>query len=167
MTDNASLIAAARKRFSHIDSDVLKEMWSADGRREWAETALRLELLERGTHAQELDAVALRRADIAVSAPPSAKDTLWKYGVVGRGLTLAGVVLWVLVVHTLHGSGALAVSGALVVLGIYVYVLTRRTAAQRNHPLTAWASFVIHWQLGEAWLILIGTVIAAIFIFAG
>jgi hypothetical protein len=131
MTDNASLIAAARKRFSHIDSDVLKEMWSADGRREWAETALRLELLERGTHAQELDAVAL------------------------------------LVVHTLHGSGALAVSGALVVLGIYVYVLTRRTAAQRNHPLTAWASFVIHWQLGEAWLILIGTVIAAIFIFAG
>jgi len=167
MTDSASLIAAARQRFSDIDSDALKEMWATDGRTEWAETALRLELLERGAHTGELDAIALRRADIAASTPPSAQDTLWKYGVVGRGLTLAGVVLWVLVVHTFHGSGALAVAGALVVLGIYVYVLTRRTAAQKKHPLAASASFVIHWQLGEAWLILIGTIIAAAFIFAG
>ena len=142
-------------------------MWAADGRTEWAETALRSELLERGAHIHELDAVALRRADIAASAPPSARDTLWNYGVVGRGLTLAGVLLWVLVVHAFHGSGALAVSGALVVLGTYVYVLTRRTAAQKKHPLSASASFIVHWQLGEAWLILVGTVIAAVFIFIG
>jgi hypothetical protein len=116
-------------------------------------------------HEQELNAIAERRAEIVANAPPSARATLWNYGVVGRGLTLASVLAWIFIVHTVNGPSAIAVSGALMILGIYVYILTRRTAAQSKHPMTASARFAMSWQLGEAWLILIVTVITAIFIF--
>jgi Flp pilus assembly protein TadB len=167
MTDSANSVVAARKRLSDIDTETLKDMWSADGRTEWAEEALRLELIERGANVQELDAVMMRRSEIAASAPPSARGTLWNYGVVGRILTMAGALLWFVMVHALHGPAALTASGVVAVLGIYVYVLSRRTIAQGRHPLSGATSFVMYWQLGEAWLFLVVAVIVAIFTFAG
>lgn len=167
MTDGQDLTASARQRFSDVDTVALKEMWGVDSRTDWAETALRFELLDRGVSEQELDAIAARREEIAADAPPSARATLWNYGVVGRGLTLASVLAWVFIVHAADGSSRFAIVGALVLLGVYVYILTRRIAAQSKHPLIASARFAMNWQLGEAWLILIFTAIAAIFIFAG
>jgi len=167
MMDSSSQIAGARQRFSELETDVLREMWSAEGRTEWAETALRDELLERGASAVELEDVAARRAQIAANAPPSARDTLWKYGVVGRGATMFGIFLWCLFANAFNGSGKLAIVGAVAILGTYVYVLTRRTAAQSQHEVRASASFAIQWQLCEAWLFLIGTIIGAGFMFFG
>lgn len=167
MTDSNGQIAGARQRFSELETDALREMWSAEGRTEWAETALREELLERGASVDELEDVAARRAQIAANAPPSARDTLWKYGVVGRGLTMFGIVLWCVIAKALNGSGNLAIAGAVAILGVYVYVLTHRTIAQNKHEVRASASFAIQWQLGEAWLFLIGTIVAAGFMFFG
>lgn len=167
MADSANMIAAARKRLSDIDTETLKDMWSSDGRTEWAEEAMRLELIERGANEQELDAITMRRPEIAANAPPSARGTLWNYGVVGQIITLVCVILWLIIVHAAHGSGSLAVSGVVAVLGGYVYVLTHRTVAQRRHPLSGAAYFVMYWQLGEARLFLIGMIIAAVFVFAG
>ena len=167
MTDGASMMVAARKRLAEVDTDTLKDMWSIDGRTDWAEQALRLELIERGESEQELDAIVMRRGEIAANIPPSARGTLWNYGFVGRILTLAGVTLWLILVRAGHGSGSLAVSGAVAILGIYVYVLTRRTLAQKRHPLTTATSFVMYWQLVGAWLLLVGAIIGAAFMCVG
>lgn len=167
MMDSTSQIAVARQRFSELETDVLREMWSTEGRTDWAETALREELLERGASADELEDVAARRAQIAANAPPSARDTLWKYGVVGRGATMIGIILWCVLAKVLNDSGKLAIVGAVAILGTYVYVLTRRTTAQNRHEVRASASFAIKWQLCEAWLFLIGTLIGAGFMFLG
>jgi len=167
MTDGAALVAASRRRLSDVDTDALNKMWESDGRTEWAETALREELLERGAHIVDLDFIAKRRAQIAANAPPLVRDTLWFYGVVGRLVTVVTVLLWVSIVHAVHGPGSVLAIGIVVVLGIYVQVLTRRTISQRNHPLSTSASFVMYWQLGEAWVFLIGTIIATAFTVAG
>jgi hypothetical protein len=167
MTESADAVAAARKRLSDIDTDTLKDMWSGDGRTEWAEGALRLELIERGVDAQELDAISIRRPEIAANAPPSVRGVLWNYGFVGRILTMAGVVLWLLIARAVHGSSTLKVSGVVAVLGIYVDALTRRTIAQSGHRVKFSASLLMYWQVIEAWLFLAGAIITAVFIFAG
>lgn len=65
MTDDNRQIADARRHFSKLDTGVLAEMWSAEGRMDWAEAALREELLGRGVSADELNDVAARRAQVA------------------------------------------------------------------------------------------------------
>lgn len=167
MTDDTKMVVTARKRLSDIDTDTLKEMWSAEGRTEWAEEALRLELIERGANTHQLDAVAARRAEISANAPPSVRGTLWNYGVVGRLLTFASAILWLLVAQSLHTSSAWVITGIVAIIGIYVYVLTSRTISHRRHAIAGAASFAMYWQLGEAWLILLIAVISACFIYAG
>lgn len=166
MTDSTDMVVAARKRLSDIDTDMLREMWATDGRTEWAEEALRLELIERGANAHELDIITTQRSAIAANAPPSVRGTLWNYGVVGRLLTFAGVILWLLVAGFVHASSAVVMTGVAVILGIYVYVLTRRTISHRRHIIAGAASFAMIWQLSEAWLILLVTVVAAGFTLA-
>lgn len=63
--DGNRKIAGARRHFSELDTDVLREMWSAEGRMDWAEAALREELLGRGVSSDELNDIAARRAQIA------------------------------------------------------------------------------------------------------
>jgi hypothetical protein len=167
MTDSADMIVAARKRLSDIDTHTLKEMWATDGRTDWAEEALRLELIERGANAHELDMITTRRSEISANAPPSVRGTLWNYGVVGRLLTFGGVILWLLVVHAVHAPSAVVVAGVVAILCIYVYVLTRRTVAHKRQPVAGAASFAMLWQLGEAWLILLVAIIIAGFTFTG
>lgn len=161
--DSASTIVTARLRLTDIDTYTLREMWSADGRTEWAEEALRLELIERGATTHELDSIATRRSEIAANAPPSTRGTLWNYGFVGRILTMAAIVVWVLIVHAMRGTSAWGFAGAIAVLGFYVYVLTRRTIAQGKHPVGWAAALLMYWQIIEAWLFLIGTVVAGLF----
>lgn len=167
MTDSTDIVVAARKRLSGIDTDLLKEMWATDGRTEWAEEALRLELIERGANAHELDIITTRRSEIAANAPPSVRGTLWNYGVVGRLLTFASVILWLLVAHLVQAISAVVVTGIVAILGIYVYVLTHRTISHRRHPVAGVASFAMLWQLGEAWVILLVAITVAGFTFAG
>lgn len=161
--DSASRIVSARRRLSDIDTYTLREMWASDGRAEWAEEALRLELIERGATTNELAAIAAHRSEIAANPPPSTRGTLWNYGVVGRILTIAAIVVWLLILHAVDGPSMLGFAGAIVILGTYVYVLTRRTIAQGKHPAMWAASLLMYWQLIEAWLFLIGTTIAAAF----
>lgn len=165
--DSTDQLIAARKRLSDISTDTLKEMWAADGRTEWAEEALRLELIERGANTLELETIATRRSEIAANAPPSARGTLWNYGVVGRLLTLAGAILWLLVAHAAHAPSAAIAAGVVAILGIYVHMLTQRTISHRRHPAAGVTSFVMLWQLGEAWLIFLIAIIVTGFTLAG
>ncbi|GLQ88315.1 hypothetical protein [Dyella flagellata] len=167
MTDVERLTGTARQRYSEMDLANLKEMWTADGRAEWAEAALRDELLERGVSEQDLDVIARSRAEIAANAPPSARTTLWNYGVVGRILTLAGMFAWFFIGHAFGASDKVGVAGALVVVGTYVYVLSRRTQKQKEHSTATSTIFAMNWQLTEAWFLLIAIGIVAIAIFVG
>lgn len=163
MKDENSLVAAAQQRFSDIDTNALSEMWANEGRTDWAERALRLELVNRGVSEVELDTVAQRRADIAANAPPSARDTIWNYGVVGRMIAVGAVLLWVFAAYTAGGSGAIAAVGSIVILGLYVYVLMQRVAEQKKHLSTSSALFAMNWQLGEAWLFFALAIITSAF----
>jgi hypothetical protein len=161
MTEQETLAAeaAARRRFSEISTEALAQMWTTDGRAAWAEAALRDELLGRGYSVQELDDVASRRESIALNAPPSVRDTLWKFGLVGRVAAVVAVSLWTLIAHATHCPGPITFLGALAVVGAYVYILTRRTSAHAGQDMQVAASFAMQWQLGEAWLILIGMIV--------
>jgi hypothetical protein len=167
MKDEAGLAAAAQQRFSEMDTDALNEMWANEGRADWAERALRLELLSRGVSELELDSVAQRRVDIAANAPPAARDTIWGYGVVGRMMTMASILLWVFAVHALGGAGIITAAGSIAILSLYIYILTRRVAAQKKHPATASALFAMNWQLVEAWCILVLAVILSAIVLLG
>lgn len=163
MKEEKSLVAAAQQRFSDMDTDALSEMWANEGRTDWAEQALRLELINRGVSELELDTMAQRRADIAANAPPSTRDTIWNYGVVGRMIAVGTVLLWLLGVHAAGGTGVIAAVGSIVILGLYVHLLKQRVAEQKRHPSTSSALFAMSWQLGEAWFILALAIIISIF----
>ncbi|HEV7776710.1 MAG TPA: hypothetical protein VGO76_07590 [Luteibacter sp.] len=166
MTDITAQAEMARRRFAETDTGVLREMWSADGRMDWAELALRGELMNRGIGAGELDAIAARRAEIARDAPPSVRDTLWLYGLVGRVATLCVSVLAFLLLRAIGGAG-MGLLGVVIVLSAYVFVLLRRTQLQQKHPAGNAATFAMAWQVGEACLILLGFVVAMLFAFLG
>jgi len=161
MTDTASLADAARRRFAELDTHALRDMWATEGRTEWAETALRDELIERGVRAEELDAVAIRRVEVADDKPPSSRDTIWVYGVVGRMVTLvtAGLVATML---RAVGEPKLIAFGIVLVVGTYVAILLRRISMQRKHRPGAAASFAMYWQAGEACLVLLGVMLIAL-----
>ncbi|MGF6495296.1 hypothetical protein ABIE56_003495 [Luteibacter sp. 621] len=99
MTNEADLVAGVRRRFAETDTDVLRAMWGSEDRTDWAEAALRDELIARGDSPEVLDAIAARREEIAANAPPDAKELRWEYGIQGRLLTMAAVFLWCFLVH--------------------------------------------------------------------
>ncbi len=76
-----------------------------------------------------------------------------------------GILLWCIIARSFNGSANLPISGAAVILGFYVYILTRRTIAQGKHEVGASANFAMQWQLGEAWLFLVGTIVAVAIMF--
>lgn len=151
MSPESTLLENARRRFAETDTEVLRELWSTDGRTEWAETALRDELIERGEHAESLDDIALRRTYIAANAPPSQRELVWNYGVAARVGIIAAVFAWCLVERALIGSTILAWLGSTAIVGTYAYLLTRRTAAQASYPGGGAFRFWSAWQLVLAW----------------
>lgn len=166
MSSESMLLEGARRRFAETDTAVLRELWSTDGRTDWAEAALRDELIERGERPEALDLIAGRRADIAANAPPSSRELVWNYGVAARIGTMAAVIAWCLLERALIGSTILAWLGSTAIVGAYAYLLTRRTAAQARHPGADAVRFWAASQLILAWFVVaicvIGT-LASIF----
>ena len=155
-----SQIEALRARFSDLDTETLREMWATEARVEWAEKVLREELLARGVSSAELDNVASRREDIAKSAPPSTRDTLWKYGVVGRGAALFAAMAAFFLFRSLAGTHA-GMYAMAVVFAVYVVVLIRRVLFQSRFRTSGGATSAMVWQCFEAVLILVAFVVIA------
>lgn len=153
MPSERALLENARRRFAETDTQVLRELWSTDGRTDWAEAALRDELIERGERSESLDLIAGRRADIAANAPPSSRELVWNYGVAARIGIMAAVVAWCLLEGALVGSTILAWLGSTAIVGTYAYLLTRRTAAQARYPGGTAFRFWSAWQLIFAWFV--------------
>ena len=155
-----------RERYSELESDVLRQMWAAEERMPWAEEILRAELIGRGVPADELDAVAVRRSEIARDAPPSMRDTLFGFGVMGR----AGAAFLAVVAGNLLGSllgKRAAIVGVLVVAVAYAVILVIRVRRQSRHPSGALAGAAMVWQCTEACLIAAACAIATWVIFSG
>jgi hypothetical protein len=166
MSPEGTLIEGARRRFAETDTEVLRELWSTDGRTDWAEAALRDELIERGERPEALDLIAARRAEIATNAPPSSRELIWNYGVAGRIMTMAAVFAWCVIERALVGSTILAWLGSTAIMGVYAYVLTLRTSAQSQYSTGGTTRFVGGWQLLLAWaFVVIGAIgtLASIF----
>ena len=150
-----------RKSFSEFNITALRELWATEARVEWAENVLREELLARGVSSAELDDVASRRQEIAESAPPSARDTLWKYGFVGRAVALVSAMVSFFLFNSLFGTrvGAYAMA---IVFAFYVLVLIRRVFFQSQFRVSGGASFAMTWQCIEAVLVLLVFIFLAV-----
>ena len=153
-------VEALRVKFSDLNTATLRDMWATEARASWAETVLREELISRGALATELNDVALRRDEIASSLPPSARDTLWKYGYVGRLIAFTGALAAFLLGHALFGN-RVGVCAAIVVLTVYVIVLVRRVFFQSKFAVSGWTRFAMVWQCVEAILFLLVFVLLA------
>jgi len=149
-----------RERFSGLNTQTLRDMWAAEARTEWAENILREELLERGVSKEELDDIATRREEIAKNAPPSARDTLWKFGFVGRMAALAAAVVAYVLFKLLFGSRA-GTYAMTVVFAIYTVILVRRVSSQLQVNVSGRATFAMIWQCVEAVVISLAFIVFA------
>lgn len=165
MTNEADLVAGVRRRFAETDTDVLRAMWGSEDRTDWAEAALRDELIARGDSPEVLDAIAARREEIAANAPPDAKELRWEYGIQGRLLTMAAVFLWCFLVHVTVRWPPLAWAGSTAIIAVYAYLLTKRTARQAAHPSNGVTRFAWGWQLFWTWAFVAFAAIGMLFSF--
>jgi hypothetical protein len=151
---------ALRASFSDLSTATLRDLWATEARAEWAESILREELLARDVSRAELDDVAARREEIAKNVPPSARDTLWKFGVVGRMAALVSTGIAFGLFDSLFGKrvGAYAMAA---VFAVYVTILIRRVFFQSKFRISGGATFAMIWQSGEAVLILCGLFVLA------
>jgi len=151
---------ALRERFAGLSTETLRDMWATEARAEWAESLLRDELLARGIARAELDDVASHREEIAKSAPPSARDTLWKFGFVGRMVALASTAISYFLFSSLFGTRVGTYSMA-AVFAVYVVILIRRVFFQSRFRVSGGATVAMIWQSFEAVLILFALVVLA------
>jgi hypothetical protein len=156
-----SEVEVLRAKFSDLNTSTLRDMWATEARASWAEKILREELVSRDVPATELDGVALRRDEIASSAPPSARDTVWKYGYVGRLLAFSSALAAFLLVRALLGA-RLGVCAAILVFAGYVILLVRRVLFQSQFAVSGWTMFAMVWQCIEAVLFLVGFVLVVV-----
>ena len=138
-----------RRRFEEMDTPALNALWIKEARLPWAEQILRNELLSRGIEAAHLDQLASRREEIGRSAPPSASETIFGYGFLGRAGT---VFIAICVANILSGlfNRKVATVGVLFVVLIYLVVLVRRVSFQLKHPTTGGAAIFMVYQCAEA-----------------
>jgi len=155
-----SQVETLRARFADLSTETLRDMWAAEARADWAENVLREELLARGVARAELDDVASNREEIARSAPPSARDTLWKFGFIGRMAALASTAIAYFLFSSLFGTRIGTCSMA-AVFAVYVVILIRRVFFQSQFRVSGGATLAMIWQSFEAVLILFALVVLA------
>jgi hypothetical protein len=149
-----------RAKFAELSTETLCNMWATEARAKWAEDILREDLLARGIARGELDDIEFHREEIATNLPPSPRDTLWKFGYVGRMAAIAGSVAAYFLFHSLFGTRAATYAMASV-FAIYTVILVRRVFFQSQFRASGTVKFAMTWQCLEAVLILFGIIIIA------
>lgn len=152
---------ALRQKYSDLTTETLRELWANGSRADWAEMVLRDELIARGIAPSELEQIAKRREEIASSAPPSVRDTIWKFGFVGRMVAIASTFIAFILFNSLFGK-RVAAYAMVFVFAIYVVILVRRVFFQSQFRIPGGATFAMIWQSAEAVLILLALVVLAV-----
>lgn len=144
---------AAFRRYTDMSVDALRELWAKEERTDWAEAALHDALIERGVSSDELDAIVSRRAELAESSPPSTRDTIWKYGFIGRLVAFGCAVAAGAILNRLFGTTASTLGASLVFLA-YVLLLGSRVSMHRGQNMRAGVRVWMYWQYIEAIIIM-------------
>jgi hypothetical protein len=141
-------LSVLRQRFAELDTEALWAQWRVEARVAEAEAALRQALIERGAQEAALDEIAARRAQIARDTPPSERDTLLVYGILGRFVALFLAIGVGNVVGNVLGRtpAVLAVTS----IGLaYLVIMGRRALLQFRHGTSGLGGLVLAYQCIE------------------
>ena len=155
-----------RDAYADLSTDTLREMWASEARADWAENLLGETLALRGISRAELEAIAARREEITRDTPPLERDTIWKYGVVGRMAAFGGAFLGFGLLNAAFGP-RVGVCAFVVAFALYAFVLIRRAFRQSKFRVAGATTFAMIWQCFEAVILLLFSLVAAYLVLTG